>query len=186
MRSGLINLQKIYLSRCQLSHINSRAFRGLSNLVDLDLSHNVLGEVPSPAFPDCQGLMKLILSGNPIRTLPKKAFIALQSLTTLEMSHCEIERIEKVSCCCNVVGSSGLFWSLSPTTYIIYIPFSLHTKHPLYFFLWWFLLKNKQTHHYHATHLLQPDIVYHLHNKLLFSDIHLISSCFPLFVRIVY
>lgn len=97
MRSGLINLQKIYLSRCQLSHINSRAFRGLSNLVDLDLSHNVLGEVPSPAFPDCQGLMKLILSGNPIRTLTKKAFIALQSLTSLEMSHCEIERIEKVS-----------------------------------------------------------------------------------------
>ncbi|ODM94163.1 Slit 2 protein [Orchesella cincta] len=95
MRSGLINLQKIYLSRCQLSHINSRAFRGLSNLVDLDLSHNLLGDVPSAAFPDCQGLMKLILSGNPIRTVPKKAFIALQSLNTLEMSHCEIERIEK-------------------------------------------------------------------------------------------
>jgi len=96
MRSGLINLQKIYLSRCRLSHINSRAFRGLSNLVDLDLGHNLLREVPTASFPDCPGLMRLILSGNPIPHIPKRAFVSLQSLTTLELSHSGIEVIEHV------------------------------------------------------------------------------------------
>jgi Leucine-rich repeat (LRR) protein len=97
MRSGLINLQKIYLSKCRLSHINSRAFRGLSNLVDLDLGHNLLREVPTASFPDCQGLMRLILSGNPIPHIQKRAFVSLQALTTLELSQAGIEVIEHVS-----------------------------------------------------------------------------------------
>lgn len=97
MRLSLINLQKIYLSKCKLSHINTRAFRGLSNLVDLDLSQNALREVPTSTFPDCQGLMRLILSGNPISQLQRNAFMHLESLTTLEMNHCAIENIEKVS-----------------------------------------------------------------------------------------
>jgi Leucine-rich repeat (LRR) protein len=100
MRLSLINLQKIYLPRCRLSHINSRAFRGLSNLVDLDLGNNVLREVPTPAFPDCGGLMRLILSGNPIPLLLRNAFQGLDSLTTLEMSGCGIEIVEKVSIFC--------------------------------------------------------------------------------------
>ncbi|CAG7816349.1 unnamed protein product [Allacma fusca] len=95
MRLGLINLQKIYLSKCRLSHISPRTFRGLSNLVDLDLSYNVMREVPSGAFPDCQGLMRLILSGNPIPRIQPNAFISLESLTTLEISIAGIELIEK-------------------------------------------------------------------------------------------
>lgn len=97
MRLGLINLQKVYLSKCRLSHISPRTFRGLSNLVDLDLSYNVMREVPSGAFPDCQGLMRLILSGNPIQRIQRNAFISLESLTTLEISNAGIELIEKVS-----------------------------------------------------------------------------------------
>src|SRR5271156_2651644 len=96
-RLSLINLQKIYLSRCRLSHINSRAFRELSNLVDMDLAYNVLREVPTSTFPDCQGLMRLILSGNPISQLQRNAFMHLESLTSLEMNQCAIETIEKVS-----------------------------------------------------------------------------------------
>lgn len=96
MRLSLINLQKVYLTRCRLNHVNSRAFRGLSNLVDLDLSNNALREVPSAAFLDCEGLMRLILSGNPINQVLSKAFLGLRSLTTLELSYCGIEVIEKV------------------------------------------------------------------------------------------
>ncbi|XP_021957573.2 uncharacterized protein LOC110853596 [Folsomia candida] len=95
MRNGLINLQKIFLSKCRLSHINSRAFRGLSNLVELDLTGNLLRDVPTSAFPDMTGLMRLVLSGNPIAILGKRAFLMLESLTSLELSSAGLELIEQ-------------------------------------------------------------------------------------------
>lgn len=73
-KMGLINLQKIFLPRNQLSRIHDRAFRGLSNLVELDLSENMLQVVPSETFSDYTSLMRLILSGNPIRELKSNAF----------------------------------------------------------------------------------------------------------------
>lgn len=96
MRSGLINLQKIFLSKCRLSHINSRAFHGLSNLVELDLSSNLLRDVPTQPLGECRALMRLVLSLNPIAQIAKRAFASLNSLTSLELSGCGLELIEYV------------------------------------------------------------------------------------------
>ena len=42
---GLINLQRVSMSRCGLSQVDGHAFGGLTNMVELDLSSNQLQEV---------------------------------------------------------------------------------------------------------------------------------------------
>lgn len=74
-KMGLINLQKIFLSRCRIKHIEDRAFKGLTNLVELDLSDNVITSVPSETFYDYPSLMRLTLNGNPIRIVKKSSFL---------------------------------------------------------------------------------------------------------------
>lgn len=91
---GLVNLQKIYLTRCGLVTITSDAFYQVSNLVELDLSNNFLTTVPSAIFKDCQLLRKLQLSHNPIQVIENSTFVDLVQLTTLEMSHCQIDTIQ--------------------------------------------------------------------------------------------
>lgn len=91
---NLINLQKIYLCRNQLTRIHDKAFRGLSNLVELDLADNMLTTIPTETFQDYSSLMRLTMSGNPIRELKSNAFRYLSFLTTLELSNCQIERVE--------------------------------------------------------------------------------------------
>lgn len=95
LKLDLINLQKIYLSRCRIKIIEERTFRGLTNLVELDLSGNMLENVPSESFLDCPSLMRLTLSDNPIKTLRKAAFNHLSFLSTLELSNCELARVEE-------------------------------------------------------------------------------------------
>lgn len=105
-KMGLINLQKIYLPRNQLSRIHDRAFRGLSNLVELDLSDNMLAAVPSETFSDYTSLMRLILNGNVIRELRANAFRYLSFLTTLELSNCQLNSIEDEA----FLGLDNLEW----------------------------------------------------------------------------
>lgn len=105
-KMDLINLQKIYLSRNQLTRIHDKAFRGLSNLVDLDLSENMLTTIPSETFQDYTSLMRLILSGNPIREVKANAFKHLSFLTTLELSNCQLSRIEDEA----FIGLDNLEW----------------------------------------------------------------------------
>ncbi|KAJ8890874.1 hypothetical protein PR048_010383 [Dryococelus australis] len=105
-RMSLLNLQKIYLTRCRLSHIDSHAFRGLTNLVELDLSENLLVNVPSDTFGDYKSLMRLTLSGNPIRSIRMGSFRHLSSLTTLELSNCELDTIEEDA----FLGLDSLEW----------------------------------------------------------------------------
>lgn len=89
----LINLQRIYLSRCRITGVDDRAFKGLTNLVELDLSENLLTSVPTDTFADYPSLMRLILSHNPISVLHRSSFKHLSYLTTLEISNCEIETV---------------------------------------------------------------------------------------------
>ena len=42
---GLINLQRISMSRCGITQVDGHAFGGLTNMVELDLSSNQLQEV---------------------------------------------------------------------------------------------------------------------------------------------
>ncbi|KFB47769.1 hypothetical protein ZHAS_00015839 [Anopheles sinensis] len=102
----LINLQKIYLARNQISKIHDRAFRGLTNLVELDLSENALTEVPSETFQDYSALMRLTLSGNRIRAIRANAFKQLSYLTTLELSNCQVELVEDEA----FIGMDNLEW----------------------------------------------------------------------------
>lgn len=92
---GLINLQRLYLSRSHISRIAARAFVGLVGLVELDLSENLIEEIPSETFPSYSNLMKLLLNGNPIREIRAAAFQHLPHLTNLELSHCRLENIEQ-------------------------------------------------------------------------------------------
>lgn len=105
-RMGLLNLQRIYLSRCKILQIDDRAFRGLTNLVELDLSLNFLSSVPTETFVDYPSLMRLIVSGNPIRALQTASFRPLSFLTSLELSDCQIETIEDGT----FVGLDNLEW----------------------------------------------------------------------------
>ncbi|KAF5279986.1 hypothetical protein FQA39_LY05367 [Lamprigera yunnana] len=95
LRMDLINLQRIYLSRCRISNIEDRTFKGLTNLVELDLTGNLLVSIPSETFIDCPSLMKLMLNSNPIKTIRRAAFNYLSYLNTLEIGDCEISHVEE-------------------------------------------------------------------------------------------
>ncbi|KAL0101288.1 hypothetical protein PUN28_018826 [Cardiocondyla obscurior] len=92
---GLINLQRLYLGKSQISRIASEAFVGLVGLVELDLSENKIEEVPTDTFASYPSLMKLILNGNPIKEIRQGAFLRLAHLTNLEISKCAIEIVEQ-------------------------------------------------------------------------------------------
>lgn len=94
-RMNLVNLQRIYLSRCRLTQLDDRTFKGLTNLVELDLSNNILKSVPTATFPDYPSMMKLFLNGNPFEIIPAYSFKNLKHLTSLELSRCELKVIEK-------------------------------------------------------------------------------------------
>lgn len=106
LQMDLINLQKIFLPRNQITRIHEKAFRGLSNLVELDLGENMLTTVPSDTFQDYSSLMRLTLSGNPIRELKPNAFKHLSFLTTLEISNCQLNNVSSDA----FIGLDNLEW----------------------------------------------------------------------------
>ncbi|KAK9708068.1 Leucine rich repeat [Popillia japonica] len=106
LKMDLINLQRIYLSRCRIAIIDGMAFKGLANLVELDLSGNMLETVPTEIFIDTQSLMRLTLSYNPIKSVKRLAFNHLSFLNTLELDSCEIRRIEEGA----FIGLHSLEW----------------------------------------------------------------------------
>lgn len=93
VRTGLLNLQRLYLRNCRLGRIDDRALRGLTNLVELDLSHNLLTSIPSATFKDVPYLRDLILARNPIQKIPGHAFMTLPGLVKLDLSNCELVNI---------------------------------------------------------------------------------------------
>lgn len=90
---GLVNIQKLYLSRCELSHIDDTALFKVTNLIELDLAENKLSAVPTAALSHARNLRNLILSGNPITLLADMSFAELSELSALEMSGCRIETV---------------------------------------------------------------------------------------------
>lgn len=106
LQMDLTNLQKIFLSRNQVTRIHEKAFSGLSNLVELDLAENMLTTVPTDTFRDYASLMRLTLSGNPIRELRPNAFRHLSFLTTLEMSNCQLNNVSSEA----FIGLDNLEW----------------------------------------------------------------------------
>ena len=69
---GLLNLQRISMSRCGLVQIDGHAFGGLTNLVELDLSQNLLKEVKKkiPSIVFNPGLFwRMVLHQNEIKVV---------------------------------------------------------------------------------------------------------------------
>ncbi|KAK5643518.1 hypothetical protein RI129_007363 [Pyrocoelia pectoralis] len=94
-KAGLLNLQKIYISKCRLKVLDRYAFRNLINLVQLDLSYNQLSVIPSHVFESISELRELKLSGNPIQKILNDAFVYVPQLVKLELSDCKIGTIEE-------------------------------------------------------------------------------------------
>lgn len=92
-RLGLLNLQRVYLSKCRIGQINSRALRGLTNVIEIDLSHNMLTAVPSAILSDVPLLRDLSLANNPIQKIEPDAFRNCVGLVQLDMSGCELQFI---------------------------------------------------------------------------------------------
>lgn len=104
---GLINLQKVFLSRCKLGVIAEDAFLQLTNLVELDLSSNVLTSVPSDSLKHCPNLRRLVLNSNPIGAIRKETFASTPALNSLDLSECQIGSVE-----------AGAFKGLSSLQYL--------------------------------------------------------------------
>ncbi|KAJ6649796.1 Leucine-rich repeat-containing protein 4 [Pseudolycoriella hygida] len=93
IRTGLVNLQKVYLRNCRLGQIDDDAFNGLTNLIELDLSHNLLTSIPTATLTHIESLRDLTMASNPIQKIESHAFRATDSLTKLDLSHCVIQTI---------------------------------------------------------------------------------------------
>ena len=93
-RYGLVNLQRVYLARSRLGHLDDLTFQGLTNLVELDLSDNMLTTIPVNALAELPALMRLSLARNPVRRVSAGSFRTLRYLITLELSQCQIEAVE--------------------------------------------------------------------------------------------
>ncbi|PSN58172.1 hypothetical protein C0J52_00975 [Blattella germanica] len=93
IRAKLLNLQKVYLSKCRIGQIDDNALNGLTNLVELDLSHNLLTSIPSETFRAVPFLRDVTFAYNPIQKIESYAFRTLPSLVKLDLSHCELQSI---------------------------------------------------------------------------------------------
>nr|XP_023017685.1 uncharacterized protein LOC111506724 [Leptinotarsa decemlineata] len=93
-KAGLVNLQKVYITRCRLKTLERYSFKYLINLVELDLSYNALSNVPSHTFESVTELRELKLNGNPIQKVFNDAFMHIPQLIRLEISDCKISLIE--------------------------------------------------------------------------------------------
>lgn len=92
---GLINLQRIFMSKTGLIDINRDAFRDLIILIEIDLSHNKIGKLHPKTFSGNERLRVLYLSGNPITHLVQEQFPILPHLRILDFEGCKIESVHE-------------------------------------------------------------------------------------------
>ena len=95
--TGLVNLQKVWLTSCNLKQLHRGAFRLLANLVELDLSHNKLRSVPKAALADVSGLRELRLAYNKLNVLSAAVFTPTPDLVRLDLSYNNITAIDDLA-----------------------------------------------------------------------------------------
>ncbi|XP_066285550.1 uncharacterized protein [Branchiostoma lanceolatum] len=93
----LQNLERLYLSHCELNFLRSEAFVGLFSLHDLHLEDNLFTQVPSAAFKNVPNLLRLFMNGNPVHTLSATDFAELSNLQLLDMRMANISRIDEAT-----------------------------------------------------------------------------------------
>lgn len=92
-RSGLLNLQRVFLRNAGIHQIHADSFRDMRILVEIDLSDNHVKVLESGTFLGNERLRILILSGNPLATLRRHQFPVLQHLRNLELQRCSLKEI---------------------------------------------------------------------------------------------
>ncbi|XP_078036993.1 uncharacterized protein LOC144470062 [Augochlora pura] len=92
-RSGLLNLQKVFLRNAGIHHIHADSFRNMTILVEIDLSDNHVVALEPGTFLGNERLRILILSGNPLASLRSHQFPVLAHLRTLELQRCSLSEI---------------------------------------------------------------------------------------------
>ncbi|XP_050537634.1 uncharacterized protein LOC126903503 [Daktulosphaira vitifoliae] len=97
IEADLLNLQKLFLSKCHIKTLDRYAFRKLTNLVELDLSHNSIPMVPSAVFEETPELRELRLNMNPILKISNSAFARIPRLIKLDLSECRIALLESTA-----------------------------------------------------------------------------------------
>ncbi len=70
-KRGLVNLQRLHLSNCNLGQVDPTAFRGLTNLVELNLAGNLLTSVPIATFAGEKRIRDLVGDDGPFSGLSK-------------------------------------------------------------------------------------------------------------------
>lgn len=94
---GLINLQRIYLKKSKIQHVDKDTFRDLKILVEIDLSENEIEKIEKDTFYGNERLRILYLNGNPLKELVADQFPKLPHLRSLDFHGCHIETIHSTS-----------------------------------------------------------------------------------------
>lgn len=92
-RSGLLNLQRVFLRNAGIHQIHADSFRDMRGLVEIDMSDNHVKSLEPGTFLGNERLRILILSGNPLGTLRSHQFPVLQHLRNLELQRCSLTEI---------------------------------------------------------------------------------------------
>ncbi|XP_071552070.1 uncharacterized protein [Panulirus ornatus] len=92
--TGLVNLQKVILSHCNLRLLEKGSFNSVENVMELDLSNNELRSVPSAALMDMRVIRELSIADNALTTIPTSAFTHTPYMVQLDLSRNRIHTIE--------------------------------------------------------------------------------------------
>ncbi|XP_069694842.1 uncharacterized protein [Periplaneta americana] len=84
---NIFQIQYLKLNYCNISYIDTDAFKGLSSLRQLNLQHNFLKELKVGTFKDLTHMKGLQLKNNRIENLEIGIFEGLVSLALLDLEH---------------------------------------------------------------------------------------------------
>ena len=85
--TGLANINRIDVSRSNISSLKAGDFDGLTGLDWLDLDSNSLTSLHEDIFDGLNNLSQLLIRGNVLTSLPKDLFDGLTNLENLDLEH---------------------------------------------------------------------------------------------------